>query len=70
MTATPAAEREPGPQPAGDRLAARPLRYRGRRLDGPTGEFHAAADLLQADTVPFAYYLKVLAGRQPPGPER
>jgi hypothetical protein len=68
MTATPAAEREPGPQPAGDRPAGRPLR--GRRLDGPTSEFHAAVDLLQADTVPFAYYLKVLAGRQPPDPER
>ena len=35
MTATPAADREPGPQPASERPAARPLRYRGRRLDGP-----------------------------------
>ena len=70
MTATPAADREPGSQAAGDRPAERPLRYRGRRLDGPTSEFHAAVDLLQADTVPFAYYLKVLAGRQPPDPER
>jgi hypothetical protein len=39
------------------------LRYRGRRLDGPIREFHAAVDALEADTVPYTYYLKVLAGR-------
>ena len=62
MTTTPA-QPDPGAQPAGDRPAERPLRYRGRRLDGPIGQFHAAVDALEADTVPFAYYLKVLAGR-------
>jgi hypothetical protein len=52
-------------------------RYRGYRLDGPVDEFHGAVDALERDTVPYAYYLKVLAGRdQPPvervrgGPER
>jgi hypothetical protein len=69
MTTTPA-QPDPGAQPAGDRPAARPLRYRGRRLDGPIGQFHAAVDALEADTVPYAYYLKVLAGREPPAPER
>jgi hypothetical protein len=55
------------PEPAGDRardrLAERPLRYRGRRLDGAIQQFHAAVDALQADTVPYTYYAKVLAGR-------
>ena len=46
-----------------DRPAERPLRYRGRRLDGPIQQFHAAVDALEADTVPYAYYAKVLAGR-------
>jgi hypothetical protein len=60
-----------------DQPAQRPLRYRGYRLDGPTQEFHRAVDTLEHDTVPYAYYLKVLAGcDQPPaepahgGPER
>jgi hypothetical protein len=46
-----------------DQPQREPLRYRGRRLDGPGREFHAAVDALQADTVPYTYYLKVLAGR-------
>jgi hypothetical protein len=56
--------------------AQRPPRYRGYRLDGPIQEFHRAVDALERDTVPYAYYLKVLAGREPPsegahgGPER
>ena len=60
-----------------DQPAQRPPRYRGYRLDGPIQEFHRAVDALERDTVPYAYYLKVLAGRdQPPveraggGPER
>ncbi len=40
-----------------------PLRYRGRRLDGPIEHLHAAIDALEADTVPYTYYAKVLAGR-------
>jgi hypothetical protein len=46
-----------------DRLAEGPLRYRGRRLDGPIEHLHAAIDALEADTVPYTYYAKVLAGR-------
>jgi hypothetical protein len=60
-----------------DQPAQRPPRYRGWRLDGPIQEFHRAVDALERDTVPYAYYLKVLAGRyQPPaepargGPKR
>jgi hypothetical protein len=68
MTATPAAE--PAHQPTGNWPAERPLRYRGRRLDGPIEQFHAAVDLLEADTIPFTYYLKVQAGREQPDPER
>jgi hypothetical protein len=50
-----------------DPPAQRPLRYRGYRLDGPIKEFHRAVDALERDSVPYAYYLKVLAGRdQPP----
>jgi hypothetical protein len=48
---------------------ARSLRYRGRRLDGPIQQFHAAVDALKADTVPYAYYLRVLADRDQ-APER
>lgn len=40
------------------------LTYRGKRLDGPLGEFHDAVDLLEADTVPQTYYEKVLASRE------
>ena len=61
MTADPAADPTGTPDP--DRSAERPLRYRGRRLDGPIQQFHAAVDALEADTVPFTYYAKVLAGR-------
>jgi hypothetical protein len=52
-----------------DRPAERMLRYRGRRLDGPIRHFHAAVDALEADTVPYTYYAKVLAGRDR-SPER
>ena len=68
---------EPTRDATDDRPVQRPLRYRGYRLDGPIEEFHGAVDALSRDTVPYAYYLKVLAGRdQPPaehargGPER
>jgi hypothetical protein len=53
-----------------DQPAQRPLRYRGYRLDGPIQEFHRAVDALERDTVPYAYYLKVLAGRDQPPAER
>jgi hypothetical protein len=53
-----------------DQPAQRPLRYRGYRLDGPAQEFHRAVDVLERDTVPYAYYLKVLAGRGEPPAER
>ena len=63
MTANPEpADLTDTPDP--DRPAGRPLRYRsGRRLDGPIQQFNAAVDALQADTVPYTYYAKVLAGR-------
>ena len=68
---------EPTRDTTHDQPAQRPLRYRGHRLHGPIQEFHAGVDALERDTVPYAYYLKVLAGRdQPPaecargGPER
>jgi hypothetical protein len=53
-----------------DQPAQRPLRYRGYRLDGPIQEFHRAVDALERDSVPYAYYLKVLAGRDHPPAER
>jgi hypothetical protein len=67
------------PQPAGDALELdRPpttppaptaqteqLRYRGVPLDGTPEQLHRAVDLLEADTVPYTYYLKVIASRQP-----
>ena len=53
-----------------DQPAQRPLRYRGYRLDGPIQEFHRAVDALERDSVPHAYYLKVLAGRDQPPAER
>jgi hypothetical protein len=67
VTANPAAE--PTGSDAGDQPAPPPLRYRGRRLDGPIHQFHAAVDALEADTVPYAYYAKVLAARDQ-APER
>jgi hypothetical protein len=39
-------------------------RYRGLRLDGPTAQFHRAANRLRADTVPAPL------GRQPASPPR
>jgi hypothetical protein len=73
----PAAPRIP-PDPAGDPLAfdrppttppersaaAERLRYRGIPLDGTPEQLHRAVDLLEADTVPYTYYLKVTASRQ------
>jgi hypothetical protein len=61
---------EPTRDATGDQPAQRPLRYRGYRLDGPVQEFHGAVDALERDTVPYAYYLKVLAGRDQPPAER
>jgi hypothetical protein len=54
---------DPTDTPDPDRPAGRPLRYRGRRLDGPIQHFHTAVDALNHDTVPYSYYAKVLAGR-------
>jgi hypothetical protein len=53
-----------------DQPTQRPPRYRGHRLDGPIEEFHRAVDALERDSVPYAYYLKVLAGRDQPSAER
>jgi hypothetical protein len=61
---------EPTGAATGDQPARRPSRYRGYRLDGPLQEFHRAVDTLEHDTVPYAYYLKVLAGRDQPPTER
>jgi hypothetical protein len=61
VTANPDAE--PAGTPGPDRPVDQPLRYRGRRLDGTVAEFHAAVDALRGDTVPYTYYLKVLAAR-------
>jgi hypothetical protein len=61
---------EPTRDATDDQPAQRPLRYRGHRLDGPIQEFHRAVDALERDTVPYAYYLKVLAGRDQPPAER
>jgi hypothetical protein len=66
VTATPAADPTDTPDP--DRLAERPLRYRGRRLDGSIEHFHAAIDALEADTVPYSDYAKVLAGQNDRAP--
>jgi hypothetical protein len=41
------------------------LAYRGIPLDGTPSQLHRAVDLLEADTVPYTYYLKVIASRQP-----
>jgi hypothetical protein len=53
-----------------DQPTRRPPRYRGYRLDGPVQELHRAVDALERDTVPYAYYLKVLASRDQPPAER
>ena len=39
-------------------------------LDGSVEGFHGAVDALERDTVPYTYYLKVLAGRDQPPAER
>ena len=61
---------EPTRETVDDQPAQRPPRYRGHRLDGPVEEVHRAVDALERDTVPYAYYLKVLAGRDQPPAER
>jgi hypothetical protein len=40
------------------------VHYRGVRLDRSVAEFHRAVDLLAADTVPEAYYLRLQQSRQ------
>jgi hypothetical protein len=60
----------PTPDATDDQPAQRPPRYRGHRLDGPIQEFHRAVDALDRGSVPYAYYLKVLAGRDQPPAER
>jgi hypothetical protein len=62
VTTNPAPDQPTGSS-ATEQLAQWQLRYRGRRLDGPIREFHAAVDALEADTVPYTYYAKVLADR-------
>jgi hypothetical protein len=64
------ATHEPTRQATDDQPAQRPPRYRGYRLDGSVEELHRAVDALERDTVPYAYYLKVLAGRDQPPAER
>jgi hypothetical protein len=61
---------EPTRDDTDDQPAQRLPRYRGYRLDGPVEEFHRAVDALERDTVPYAYYLKVLAGRDQAPAER
>jgi len=39
------------------------LSYASHPLTGTTEELHAAVDQLEADTVPWSYYQKVLASR-------
>jgi hypothetical protein len=61
---------EPTRDATDDQPVQRWLRYRAYRLDGPIEEFGSAVDALERDTVPYAYYLKVLAGRGEPPAER
>ena len=61
---------EPTRDATDDQPVQQPPRYRGYRLDGPIQEFHRAVDALERDSVPYAYYLKVLAGRDQPPAER
>jgi hypothetical protein len=51
------------PAPPAPPTPQRP-RYRGIPLDGTTGQLHRAVDLLEADTVGYLYYAKVIASRQ------
>jgi hypothetical protein len=39
-------------------------RYRGIPLDGTAEQLHRAVDLLEADTVPYLYYAKVIANQR------
>ena len=58
-------------EPSRDATHDQPARrYRGYRLDGSVEGFHGAVDALERDTVPYTYYLKVLAGRDEPPAER
>ena len=55
-----------------DAAARERLRYRGIPLDGTAEQLHRAADLLEADTVPYSYYARVIARQRqreeaPPG---
>jgi hypothetical protein len=40
------------------------LRYRGIPLDGTPEQFHRAVDRLEADTVGYTYYAKVIANQR------
>jgi hypothetical protein len=51
----------PAPAPA---ASERPS-YRGIPLDGTPEQLHRAVDLLEADTVPYTYYAKVIANQRP-----
>jgi hypothetical protein len=61
---------EPTRDATDDQAAQRSPRYHGYRLDGSVEGFHGAVDALERDTVPYTYYLKVLAGRDQPPAER
>jgi hypothetical protein len=50
----------PAPTPP---VSERPS-YRGIPLDGTPEELHRAVDLLEADTVPYTYYAKVIANQR------
>jgi hypothetical protein len=56
-------DRPPTMPPAPSGPTGRP-RYRSIPLDGTREQLHRAVDLLEADTVPYTYYLKVLASRE------
>jgi hypothetical protein len=54
-------------QPAPPAPAAAPSErpsYRGIPLDGTSEELHRAVDQLEADTVPYTYYAKVIANQR------
>jgi hypothetical protein len=53
---------QPPPTPPAPATPERP-RYRGIPLDGTAEQFHRAVDLLEADTVPYLYYAKVIASQ-------
>jgi hypothetical protein len=58
-------DRPPATPPAPSMARSERLRYRGIPLDGTPAQLHRAVDQLEADTVPYTYYLKVTASRQP-----